>query len=100
MHENLDQPVSLAELCSVTNVSERTLRRAFMEVVGLSPIAFLKAIRLNRTRADLEQASPSKATVTSIATRSGFVHLSRFSQEYGRFFGELPSETLRRNGTR
>ncbi len=100
---NLDSPMSLVELCSLTGVSERTLRTAFLNVVGLSPHAYLKVIRLNRVRAELERSSrvplpgatPVATTVAAAATRCGFFHLGRFSRDYRRFFGELPSETLR-----
>jgi transcriptional regulator GlxA family with amidase domain len=35
------------------------------------------------------------ASVTDVATRWGFFHLGRFSQEYGQLYGERPSQTLR-----
>jgi AraC family ethanolamine operon transcriptional activator len=39
---------------------------------------------------------PSSETVTEVAFRWGFWHLSRFAREYRSMFGESPSETLRR----
>ena len=79
-------------------MSERTLRSAFRNVVGLSPNVYVNVIRLNRVRAELEKSSPFSTTVSAVATRGGFFHLGRFSRDYRRFFGELPSETLRATG--
>lgn len=96
LRSHLSEPIFVSDLCSVTDASERTVRSAFLNVVGVSPNAYLKTIRLNRVRTQLEQSSPEWTTVTSVAARWGFVHLARFAQDYRRFFGELPSETLRR----
>ena len=100
LRSNLDGLVSITKLCAATGVSERTLRNAFDHVIGVPPNAYLRAVRLSRVRTELEQSSPSQSAITAVAMRWGFVHLSRFSQDYKRFFGELPSETLRRSRTR
>ena len=89
-------PVSLSDLCAVTDVSERTLRNAFLNVVGLSPQSYIKAIRLNRVRSKLERTASTSVTVASVALACGFSHFGRFASDYRRFFGELPSETRRK----
>ena len=94
MREYADQPISLTTLCVLTNTSERSLRRAFHDVIGVSPMKYLTAIRMNRARAELEHASQKSRTVASVAMHWEFTHLGRFSRDYQRFFGELPSETL------
>ena len=94
MREYAHQSISLTSLCNVTHASERSLRRAFHEVIGVSPMSYLTAIRMNRARADLEQSYRKANTVSSVAMRWEFAHLGRFSRDYQRFFGELPSETL------
>ncbi|MEK6234614.1 MAG: helix-turn-helix domain-containing protein, partial [Planctomycetales bacterium] len=93
-HASLDRPIVLSDLCSLTDVSERTLRSAFLNVVGLTPNKYLRIIRLNRVRAELQRSSPGLTSVTSAAMRWGFYHLGRFSQDYKRLFGESPSETV------
>ena len=45
---------------------------------------------------DLVLARDRPARVTDIAMDHGFVHLGRFAEQYRRFFGETPSQTLRR----
>ncbi|MCK0164137.1 helix-turn-helix domain-containing protein [Marinobacter sp. S6332] len=85
---------SIAEICVATSASERSLQYAFRNFLQLTPVAYLRTLRLNRVRADLLAATPSHTTVTLIAMRWGFVHLGDFSRDYRCLFGEPPSETL------
>ena len=88
------EPLSVVDLCRMTGVSRRTLEYAFQERFGLSPKAYLLARRLDGVRAELRQ-DHADLSVTRIANRWGFDHLSRFAAFYRRQFGELPSETIR-----
>jgi AraC family ethanolamine operon transcriptional activator len=90
------RPVHISELCSVFEVSERTLYRAFVDVMGLPPISFMRRKRLGDVHAALLAAGPG-TLVKDIAIKHGFTELGRFAGAYQRMFGELPSETLRRN---
>jgi AraC family ethanolamine operon transcriptional activator len=85
---------SVVDICTALGVSERTLRYAFREYVGLSPVAYLRACRLNRVRAVLAASNPQETKVTQVAMRFGFLHLGRFAGDYKQMFGEMPSETL------
>ncbi len=76
-------------------VSERTLRRAFSEHVGVSPKSYLLAQRLNGVRATLRETGRQRARVTDVAERWGFNHMGQFAAHYRRQFGELPSHTDR-----
>jgi AraC family ethanolamine operon transcriptional activator len=96
MREYADQAISLTTLCIVTNTSERSLRRAFHDVLGVSPMNYLTAIRMNRARAELEHASQRSGTVASVAMRWEFAHLGRFSRDYQRFFAVRPHDGLPR----
>jgi AraC-like DNA-binding protein len=93
--ENLDRPVSLAQVAKAVDLSTRTLSRVFHERHGTGPIGFLRRRRLEAARRDLLDAEPAKVDVTQVALRYGFDHLGRFAGDYRRVFGELPSETLR-----
>jgi AraC family ethanolamine operon transcriptional activator len=93
-----DDPVtSIQELCSVANVSERTLEYAFRERFGQSPKAFTLTHRLNNVRKMLRHADPDADRIHEIAGLHGFFHTGQFASDYNRLFGELPSETLRRS---
>ncbi|TDX28154.1 AraC family ethanolamine operon transcriptional activator [Modicisalibacter xianhensis] len=88
-------PVTVAELCELTHVSQRTLQYCFTSILGISPVQFLRTSRLNRVRRVLTQPEGT-TTVTRAANDWGFYHLGQFSQDYRRLFGESPSETLGR----
>jgi AraC-like DNA-binding protein len=87
--------LAITGLCEITRVSERTLQYAFREILGMSPITYLKRLRLHRARKDLRHSVDTGASVTEIAMRWGFWHLGEFSRDYKDCFSELPSETLK-----
>jgi AraC family ethanolamine operon transcriptional activator len=86
-------PVTVADLCNSLGVSRRTLQYCFQDVLGISPLNYLRAIRLNGVRKALRSA-PS---VTAAALDWGFWHLGQFATDYRLMFGERPSETFRRH---
>lgn len=87
--------LDVEHLCSALGISERSLRRFFVEQLGMSAGAYLRLRRLNNVRRELCGASPAES-VTQVATRHGFYDLGRFARQYQRLFGELPSRTLAR----
>jgi methylphosphotriester-DNA--protein-cysteine methyltransferase len=87
----------VTDLCVATGVSERTLEYAFREIMGMSPVAYLARLRLHRVRQALRAATHGSTTVSAEALNWGFSHFGEFSRAYKECFGELPSETLRRN---
>jgi len=89
--------VSVSDLCRVAAVSERALQNAFKEVLGLTPMAYLIRLRLHRVREALLEATQGTTTVSVEALKWGFWHFGEFSHAYRDCFGELPSDTLRRN---
>lgn len=95
IEQNQDQPITVLALCKETCTSQRTLQYCFEQVVGTSPAAYLKVLRLNGLRRDLVKAGKS-STIGDLAARWGFWHLSQFSLDYKRQFGELPSDTVKR----
>ena len=94
LREQVTEPVTMVELSRQTGVSERTLRAAFHDVLGLSPKQYAIGQRLRAARAALCAADPSSTTVTDIATEYGFYELGRFARRYRNAFGEVPSQTL------
>ncbi len=92
--EHIDERIHLTDLCQALSVSERTLRYAFQNVLGMSPVAYLTRLRLHRVHKSLKEATRHSTTVTTEALRWGFWHVGDFSKAYRECFGELPSNTL------
>jgi len=88
------QPLLLADLCRVAQVSERTLRNVFREYFGVGPIRLLKVRQLREIRIALLTADPAQETVTKIAARFGVWDFSLFARNYKALYGETPSDTL------
>lgn len=93
---HVDQSPRIGELCRELAVSERTLRHAFHDVAGISPLDYLKMLRLNRVKRALSEADPTEVLVKQVAYSNGFTHLGQFCRDYRKQFGEPPSRTLRR----
>lgn len=93
---NAGERLYVSHLCRATAVSERTLEVAFNETLGLSPVAYLNRLRLHRVRDALRTPARHAKTVSAIALDWGFWHFGDFSRAYKDCFGELPSQTLRR----
>lgn len=94
MVKNYSEQFSVTNLLASLDVSERTLQYAFNQRYELSPKAFLKVLKLNHVHHGLHDSTDT--SVSAIARQSGFWHMGQFSKEYKTFFGELPSETLRK----
>ncbi len=88
--------LSLEQLAASAGVSERTLRDAFQQYFGVAPVQYLNRRTLHQVRKALKAADPSLTKVTEIATQFGVWELGRFARDYCSLFGELPSETLRK----
>ena len=93
MLSHTDEPLSILEVCSRLGTSRRKLNYCFQDVLGTTPVKYLRTLRLNSVRRALRAANQGD-TVQDIASRWGFWHLSQFAQDYRRLFGELPSSTL------
>ena len=92
LRQHVAESVTLTDLAAAAGVSERTLRRNFPRFIGLSPLAYLRQLRLKAVRDDLLEG---EGAVSRIATRHGFSHLGRFASAYRDCFGETPSATSR-----
>lgn len=90
--EHKERPISITELCNSVGASRRTLQYSFESIVGVSPIQYLRATRLNGVRRSLHETTTNR-TVADVAADWGFLHLSQFSKDYRELFGERPSDT-------
>ncbi|WP_118184742.1 helix-turn-helix domain-containing protein [Paraburkholderia phosphatilytica] len=91
-----DVPFTVLDICHAVGTSRRKLQYCFEETLGTHPAHYLRVLRLNAVRRELRRHSHGAASVSDVAFRWGFWHLSRFATHYRQLFGELPSETLKR----
>lgn len=94
--QNLKQAIDVEELSAVSNMSVRSIYNAFSKSFSVTPKCYIKQRKLQQLRTDLQTGRCRN--VTEVALDYGFVHLGRFSSDYRKLFGELPSETLRMAG--
>jgi AraC-like DNA-binding protein len=94
IHAHADQAISIEELARAAHTSVRSLFAGFKQYRGISPMKYLRDVRLDQARHELLKRAPGVG-VTEVAHRRGFMQLGRFAAAYQQRFGELPSETLR-----
>lgn len=85
---------SIPDLCVVAELSERSLEYGFREYLGITPVKYLKIIRLNGVRETL-LTNKTSLLVSDAALQWGFLELGYFAADYQKLFGELPSQTLK-----
>lgn len=89
---------TVTDLAAASGVSVRSLQVGFRTYVGMTPLQYLRDVRLLRAREELESDSVRDVSVTDTAFRWGFSNVGRFASEYRARFGELPSRTIARSG--
>ncbi len=96
IHDHAAEPVTITELSEASGLSVRSVQESFRRVFVVSPLTYLRHVRLDRVRAELLTLDPQVGAVGDVARRWGFAHLGRFSAAYAERFGEYPKQTLRR----
>jgi AraC-like DNA-binding protein len=87
-------PLSLADIAASAGVSARSLQNGFQSFRHMTPIVYLREVRLKHAHQALLKADPAFATVTDIAVHCGFTHLGQFTAHYSRAYGVSPRDTL------
>jgi transcriptional regulator GlxA family with amidase domain len=92
----LSQPLSVAQMAEAMSMTERTFHRRCTAVFGMTPLAVLQRLRLERVRALLaEDAMPLK----TVAAQSGFGSVSSMGKALRAAFGVSPLEYRRSFGS-
>jgi AraC-like DNA-binding protein len=96
IEDNAEKAIGLADVACAAGASPRALQMAFRRFRDTTPMAHLRALRLDLARSELARGGLDGGSVTSVANAHGFGSLSRFAADYKARFHEQPSETLRR----
>ncbi|MBF4609583.1 helix-turn-helix transcriptional regulator [Curtobacterium sp. VKM Ac-1393] len=86
--------LSTASIASVAGVSSHMLENQFRTHFGVSPLQYLRQLRLEGVRTELH-ASDTATPLTEIARRWGFAHFGRFTDTYTTHFGQHPEAAAR-----
>jgi AraC-like DNA-binding protein len=88
------EPWTVVRLAQRVSLSVRALQYGFRRDFDLSPMAYLRRVRLQQAHRLLLAGSPNDVTVRGVAIQCGLMHLGRFAHGYRQMFGESPSDTL------
>jgi len=91
--ENYAKPLRVEELAEIAGMGVSTFHHHFRALTAMSPLQYLKQIRLQEARALM---SIQGLDVGSAALAVGYESASQFTREYKRFFGETPMRDVRR----
>jgi AraC-like DNA-binding protein len=90
LHFTDDVPID--DLAAKAHMSPSTFRQHFRGVAGMSPLQYLKQLRLQEARQLLLNEN---LDASSAAVRVGYESASRFSREYSRLFGAPPQRDIK-----
>ena len=96
MRAHLHRDIYMDEVASAVQISDRSLRQVFDELLGVSPARYLSLLRLHEASRLLSTHSMGRLSVKAVAMSCGLWDLSRFAANYRRAFDEPPSMTLMR----
>lgn len=91
LRTNITDPIRIAELAELVNMSESSLFYHFKAVTGMSPLQYCKRLRLTEARQIMLSEG---ADAASTAYRVGYESASQFSREYARLFGTSPRKDV------
>lgn len=94
---DVTEKLAVDDLAVRLGVSSRTLFGAFRRCVGVGPYQYDLICRLYAFRRGLRQGSEYPGKITRAALDAGFFHLGQLNLLYRRYFGETPTETMRRD---
>ena len=93
MEENIETPMSCAQLAAAVGLSTRQLERLFRTYLSTAPTRYYLRMRLERARTLLRQTS---MPIFDVALATGFISASHFSKCFREHFGTPPSAERRR----
>ena len=98
VHNEPSEEITAVRMCQLADCSQRWLEHSFKKRFGITPKKYVKYLRLSRLRHDLlHPAQTEGPTVIELASAYGFWHRGQLASDYRKVYGELPSETLKKN---
>ena len=88
MEQNLRTPMEIPRLAAAVGLTERSLLRRFRATLGVGPLQYYRALRLDAGRRLLDN---SDLSITEIAIACGFESRGSFTRAFKQMFGNPPS---------
>lgn len=85
---NLNAQVSIDDMAAHAGMSRAVFHRKFKQATTLSPIQFVKSMRLNSAAMKIAEGM----TISEAAMSVGYVSASQFSREFKRLYGQSPRQ--------
>ena len=93
MKLNYTKSISMNDLAAKAHMSSSAFRQHFRTITGLSPLQYLKNLRLQDAR---HWMLYEDMDASSAAIRVGYESVTQFNREYARMFGEPPLRDIKR----
>ncbi|MEP3329720.1 AraC family transcriptional regulator [Sedimentitalea sp.] len=84
----LNEPITVDDMASQVGMSRAVFHRRFKEATKMSPIQFVKSMRLNNAAMKIAGGK----TVSEAAWDVGYTSSSQFSREFKRMYGQSPRQ--------
>lgn len=88
LSSRLDEPVTIDDMASQVGMSRAVFHRKFKQATTMSPIQFVKSMRLNNAAIQIAGGM----NVSEAAMEVGYLSSSQFSREFKRMYGESPRQ--------
>jgi len=95
MDANATSDIGLADIADAVHVTPRAVQYMFRRYLEITPLQYLRRLRLHYAHQELLAGDPMHNTVTDISARWGFAHTGRFAVLYRQTYGQSPHSTLR-----
>lgn len=90
IHGHASLPITLSDIAAAAGCSPRELRAAFRTRWEVSPMGYLRDVRLEQAHRELDRLEPGTTSVADVARRWGFAHTGRFRAALHRRYGREP----------
>ncbi len=92
MEQNYAETMTLDMLAGKFYINKYYLERCFKQIVGCTPLAYLKKVRIDRAKTLLQSTD---FTISEISLQVGFASASHFAKTFQKLTGMTPSDFLR-----
>lgn len=86
--------IAITDIAAHVYATPRAVQYVFRRHLDMTPMQYLRRVRLDRAHRDLTESDPGATTVGAVAAQWGFAHQGRFARFYRQTYGRSPNQTL------